>query len=145
MKFLSVLAARSQQGLRRFFIGAALVLASLLSGAIGVGFATYALFEAWRLQYGVINASLGLSAIYIVLSGVLYLCSRRAGSLPRAAASGPVSGLGANGDPLKAAAQASGAPQAAALAMGVELAKQMTPLQLATLAVLSGFVAGRRL
>jgi hypothetical protein len=113
---------------------------------IGLGFATYALFEAWRLQYGTVNAALGLSAIYIILAAILYLCCLRVGAKTRAVANaGPGSGSVDNFDAMKAAAQATGAPQAAALAMGVELAKQMTPLQLAMLAVLSGFVAGRRL
>jgi len=146
MKFLSVLAASSQRRVRRFFLCAALALASVLSGVVGLGFATYALFEAWRLQYGIVNAALGLSAIYIILATILYLCFLRVGAKPRPVAS---SDLGRasdqNLDAVKAAAQAAGAPQAAALAMGVELAKQMSPLQLAMLAVFSGFIAGRRL
>jgi hypothetical protein len=146
MKFLSVLAASSQRRARRFFLCAALALASVLSGAVGLGFATYALFEAWRQQYGIVNAALGLGAIYIILAVILYLCCLRVGAKPRPAAN---SDLGSASDQtldaVKAAAQADGAPQAAALAMGVELAKQMSPLQLAMLAVLSGFIAGRRL
>jgi hypothetical protein len=145
MKLLSALAASSQRRARRVFLCATLAFASVLSGAVGLGFATYALFEAWRLQYGVIDAALGLSAVYIILAAILYLCCLRAGARPRAAASSPLgSGSSDNFDAVKAAAQATGAPQAAALAMGVELAKQMTPLQLAMLAALSGFVAGRR-
>ena len=106
---------------------------------------TYALFEAWRLQYGAVNAALGLGAIYFLLAGILYLCSLRVGASPRTAPKSKPSGLDDNLDGLKAAAQANAAPQTAALAMGVELAKQLTPLQLAMLAALSGFVAGRRL
>ncbi|WP_158813555.1 hypothetical protein [Methylocapsa sp. S129] len=141
MKFLSVLAAGSQRRMRSFFIRAALALAGALSGAVGLGFATYALFYAWRLQYGVVNASIGLSAIYLILAGVLYLCSRSVG---RAPIPQPTSAL--SGDPEAALkAQAGGAPQVAALAAGVELAKHLTPLQFAMLAALSGFVAGRRL
>ena len=143
MKFLSALAATSQRRMRRFVIGAALAAASGLAAVVGLGFATYALFEAWRLQYGVVNAALGLSAIYFLLAGVLYLCSRRAGgNSPAPAAALPLTD---NADALRAASQAGGSPQAAALAMGVELAKQMSPVQLAALAVLSGFIAGRRL
>jgi hypothetical protein len=145
MKFLSVLAASAQGRARRFFLCATLVLASALSGAIGLGFATYALFETWRLQYGTVNAALGLSAIYIVLAVILYLCCLRLGARPRAAPTASGIGPGDNSDSMKAATQAAGAPQAAALAMGVELAKQMSPLQLAMLAALSGFIAGRRL
>jgi hypothetical protein len=146
MRFLSALAASSQRRARRFFLCAALAFTSVLSGAIGLGFATYALFEAWRQQYGIIDAALGLSAIYIILAAILYLCCLRVGAKPRAAASSALgSGPVDNFDAVKTAAQATGAPQAAALAMGVELAKQMTPLQLAMLAVISGFVAGRRI
>ena len=146
MRLLSVLAAGSQQLARRVFVRAALAFACALSGTIGLGFATYALFEALRLQYGVVNASIGLGAIYLVAAGILYLCYRRAGPTPVAnAPSGLSQGWAGNAEALKAAAQASESPQAAALAMSVELVRQMTPLQLTMLAVISGFVAGRRL
>ena len=130
MRFLSGLTARSQQLARRIVVRVALGGACALSGAIGLGFATHALYHALRLQYGVIDASIGLCAIYLVLAGVLYLCYRRVGAPAPARLS---QGL------------ASDAPQAAALAMGLELAKEMTPLQLTMIAVISGFVAGRRL
>jgi hypothetical protein len=146
MGFLSVLAAGSQQLARRLFVRAALAFACALSGTIGLGFATYALFEALRSQYGVVNASIGLGAIYLVAAGILYLCFRRAGSTPVAdAPSGLSQGRADYAEALKAAAQTSQSQQAAALAMSVELVRQMTPLQLTLLAVISGFVAGRRL
>jgi hypothetical protein len=143
MRFLSGLTARSQQLARRIVVRVALGGACALSGAIGLGFATHALYHALRLQYGVIDASIGLCAIYLVLAGVLYLCYRRVGAPAPARLS---QGLASDAEALKAAAaQASDAPQAAALAMGLELAKEMTPLQLTMIAVISGFVAGRRL
>jgi hypothetical protein len=143
MRFLSTLAAGSQQRLRRLAIRGALVFSAALSAAIGLGFATYALFAAWRLQYGIINASIGLSAIYFILAGILYLCCRRIGLAPPAAPTSALAeGLTGDVETLKAAGANS---QGAALALGVELAKQLTPLQLAMVALLSGFVAGRRL
>ena len=147
MKFLSALAAGSQQRLRTFAIRAALALAAVLSAAIGLGFASYALFEAWRLHYGAINASIGLSAIYFVLAGILYLCCGRIGLAPAAPPTSALAGgLSSDAEGLKAAAMQAGlSSQAAALAAGAELAKQLTPLQLVMLSALSGFVAGRRL
>jgi hypothetical protein len=141
MKFLSALAASSQRRLRRYLICAALVFASVLSGAIALGFATYALFETWRLQYGVVHAALGLAALYFIVAVILYLCFLRVGTVKNSAPTVPDAKL----DALAAAAQANAQPQAAALAMGLELAKQMSPLQLTMLAALSGFIAGRRL
>ncbi len=129
MGLLSVLAAGSHQLARRVLVRTALAFACALSGAIGLAFTTYALLEALRLQYGVVNALFGLGAIYLIVAGILYLCYRRSG--PR-----PVT---------DAAARANEAPQAIALAMSAELVKQMTPLQLTALAVISGFVVGRRL
>jgi hypothetical protein len=146
MKFLSVLASASQQRLRRLFICVGLTIAGALSGAVGLGFATYALFEALRLQYGVIDASLALAAIYLVLAAVFYLILRRVSQSPYPA-SGPVA-RPVGDDPVeafKAAAGAAAPPQAAAIAMGIELARQLRPLQLALLAALSGFAAGRKL
>ena len=145
MKFLSVLAAQTQQRLRRFIICAGLAFAAALTGAIGLGFATFALFEALRRDYGAINAAIVVAALYVIIAGLLALLARRAGRPARADASPPPQqAASAASDPLSAAAQA-GAPQAAAVAMGIELAKQLTPLQLTLLAALSGFVAGRRL
>jgi hypothetical protein len=77
MRLLSVQAAGERQCARRFFVRAALASACALSGTIGLGFATYTLFEALRLQYGIVNASIGLGAIYLVVAGIL-LSPRRA-------------------------------------------------------------------
>ena len=146
MTFLSALAEWPRQRLRRLFIRAALAFASALLAAIGLGFATYALFAALRLQYGVVNASIGLGAIYFILAGIVYLCSRRIGAKSaNMKASAPISGLTADSEALKAAAQSASEQQAAVLALGIELAKQLTPVQLAVLGLLSGFVAGRKL
>ena len=136
MKVLSALAADTQQRLLRLMICACLAFAALLSGAIGLGFATYALFLAVRLQYGVIAAAIVLAAVYLLVAALFLLLYRRVSR--RTPAREAV-------EKLTAAAETAGAPQAAAMAMGLELAKQMTPLQLALLAALSGFVAGRRL
>jgi hypothetical protein len=146
MRLLSVLAAGSRELARRVVVRAALAVACALSAAIGLGFATDALFAALRTQYGVVNASIGLGAIYLIVAGVLYLCYRRAGSRPVANASSGLSrGRAGNAEALNAVARASEAPQAAVLAMSAELVKQMTPLQPTMLAVISGLVAGRRL
>ena len=72
MRLLSVLAVGSQQLVRRVFVRAALAFACALTGTIGIGFATYAFFEVLRLQYGVVNASIGLAAIYLVAACILY-------------------------------------------------------------------------
>jgi hypothetical protein len=142
MNVLSMLAAGFQLRLRRVAIRAAFALASALMAMVGIGFATYALFEAWRVQFGPINAALGLSAIYLVLAALLYLCSRRGGtSASLEAKSGFRAASAAGAD----AARSGGGPEAAAVAMGIELSKQLTPLQLTLIAALSGFVAGRKL
>ena len=144
--YLSALAARSRGRMRRLVICAALAMAGALSGVVGVAFATSALFEAWRLQYGVVTASIGLSVIYLVVALILFLCIRLVGA-PRSAAA-PLRQDEASADAaaaLKSTAAASAASDAAALAVGVQIAKQLTPLQLALLAAISGFIAGRRL
>jgi hypothetical protein len=147
MKFLPGLpglVAESQQKARRFLICAVFAFASAVASVVGLCFLTYALFDAWRLQYGAVSAATGLGAIYLVVAGILYLCYRRAALKPLAAL-GPGARTASEADAIKAAAQSGDPPQVAALAMGVELAKQLTPLQLAMLAVISGFVAGRKL
>jgi len=146
MQFLTALAARSRQSVRRLVICAALAFAGALSGAVGLGFATYALFEAWRLQYGVVSASIGLSVIYLVLAAIFFLCIRLVGA-GRSAKPASGSGEGSTGDAaaLKSSAEGRAGSEAAALAVGIEIARQLTPLQLAMLAAFSGFIAGRRL
>ena len=142
MNVLSMLAAGSQLRLRRVAIRAVFALTSALTAAVGIGFATYALFETWRQQFGPINAALGLSAIYFVLTVLLYLCSRRGGSTSSLQAKPALhAASAASADSIRSG----GGPEAAAVAMGIELSKQLTPLQLTMIAALSGFVAGRKL
>jgi hypothetical protein len=143
---LSALIAGSQQLVRRVLVLGALAFACALSVTIGLGLLTCALYEALRLHYGAVTALFGLGGIYLIVAGILYLCYRRARS---SSAGNTSSGLSReqarNAETLDASAQAGEAPQAVALALGAELVKQMTPLQLTILAAISGFVAGRRL
>jgi hypothetical protein len=136
MKVLSALAADAQQGLQRLIVCACLALAALVSGAIGLGFATYALFLLMLVQYGLIAAAVALAVVYFVVAALFYLLYRRASRR---------TSVREARERLSAAADTATAPQAAAMAAGLELAKQMSPLQLALLAAISGFVAGRRL
>ena len=141
----SGLAARSRGRMRRLVICAALAVAGALSGVVGLAFATCALFEAWRLQYGVVTASIGLSVIYLVVALILFLCIRMV-SAPRSATAPlrPDEASAGAAAALKSTSAASDASDAAALAVGVQIAKQLTPLQLVLLAAISGFIAGRR-
>ena len=137
MRLLSVLAAGSQQLARRILVRVALAFACALLGTIGTGFATYALFESMRLQYGVINALFELGTIYLIVAGIRFLCYRRAGSRPVANAFfGLKRGRVPNAEAANAVARPSEAPQAVALAMSAELVKQMTPLQPTMLAAI---------
>ena len=146
MRLLSVLAPDSRQLARRVLVRVALAFSCALSGIVGLGFATCALFEALRPLYGVVNALLGLGAIYLIVAGILYLCYRDAAPRPVAdTTAGLNRGRPRGAEAINAAARANEAPQALALAMSAELVKQMTPLQLAALAAISGFFVGRRL
>ena len=62
MKVLSALAADTRQRARRLIVCACLAFAAALSAAIGLGFATYALFLAVRVQYGAIAAAIALAS-----------------------------------------------------------------------------------
>jgi hypothetical protein len=143
LNFLTALAAGSQRRLHNVALRAALALAGALFAVVGLGFATYALFYAWKLQYGPIYAALGLSVIYFVVALILLLCVRRVGATPPSAANRPAAGLTGASDFLQRG-QAQDA-QAAALSAGAEIARRLTPTQLALLAAISGFVAGRKL
>jgi MFS family permease len=145
---LSAMAGRARRGLRRAAIRAALALGGTLSALAAVGFATCALFEAWRAQYGAVIAALAVSGVYLVLAALLFLCLRLLGGEKPPAAAGPPPPPPppAREDEAAKAARPTGAEsEAAALAVGVEIAKTLTPLQLTIVAAISGFIAGRKL
>jgi hypothetical protein len=143
--WLSALVTASRQRLRRLLVCLGLALVAASAAAVGLGFASAATFEALRAPYGAMQASIWMSAGYFVLAGAFYVAYRRARGRTRPEPLAVARAEAAAIDPLATAAEAAGGSQAAAVAVGAELVKQLTPLQLALLAALSGFIAGRRL
>jgi hypothetical protein len=141
---LSALVTAWRQRLQRLLVCLALALAAVASAVVGLGFATAATFEALRAPYGAIQASIWMSAGYFVLAAALCVAYRLARGRRRPKPVAVARTEAAAIDPLVAAGAAGGS-QAAALALGAEFVKQLTPVQLALLAALSGFIAGRRL
>lgn len=130
--YLIALAARGKAGARRILMVAAFAVAAVAAAVVGLAFATFALFEAWRLQYGAVASGLGIAALYFLLAVILLVCVRFVGRPPPAIAT-----------PAAVASPVVDA-ETAAFNAGVEMSKQVTPVQLVLLAALSGFIAGRR-
>jgi hypothetical protein len=139
-QLLSTLAQGSRRHVRTLAAQAVLGLAAVAFASVGIAFATYALFEALRELYGAVHASLVVSAVYFIVAAIVSAISRRVGHDRRP----PKSAASESAPSPTRAAPSADAPQIAAIAMGLDLAKQMSPLQLTLLAALSGFIAGRR-
>jgi hypothetical protein len=147
MEVLWALAAEPCRRIRRLAAGALLAFVGAAFGLVGIGFATRALFVAVQAQYGAADAAAAVSAAYIVLAAILF--AWRAILLSRSAAAGPTprsrpvvrEAANAFAEQIAAANVA----QADTIGLGVELAKQLTPVQLVLLSALAGFVGGRKL
>jgi hypothetical protein len=140
------LTAASRKYARRLAARMALACAGAAAGVVGTAFATAALFAAIRAQYDVIDASAAIAALYLILAGVLFAWRGVVGTtevrhgpvldarqLARGAADAATKQIDAD------------AAQTATLALGMNVARQLTPMQLILLAALTGFVAGRKI
>jgi hypothetical protein len=140
------LAAASQKYAQRLAARMALTCAGAAAGLVGLGFATWALFAALRAQYGLVEAAAAIGAIYLILAGVLFAWRGAVGSAALRDTRSPGDRRLAAGAADAAAKQLqTDAAQAATLALGMEVTKQLTPVQLILVAALTGFVAGRKI
>ena len=144
MSLLWASSAGPRKQVRRLLAGVALSCAGAAFGSVGLGFATWALFVTIRAQYGVADAAAAIAAIYLVLA--VALLAWRGKIAPVAAAEtrslGNRQSVKDTTDRLARLIAAGSATRP--LALGEELAEQLTPVQLVLLAALTGFVAGRK-
>jgi len=141
MTLLAALTQEPRRRARRAFLAAILGVCGALFGAVCLGFATLALFEFVRALYGAVIGALIVSGAYFFVSIAFLIGARRAGR----DAGGARDIVREPGGAPGAEAKSEHATHAAVLAMGLDLAKKLTPLEIAVLAILSGFAAGRRL
>lgn len=134
LNVLSPFVAEARKRASRIVIRAALAGVSALLIMVALGFATSALLTALKSQFGRVEAPLLVAAIYLAAAAILYVI--RLFMRPKAAT------RVREAEKRAAAADLS---QTEALAFGMDFVKQLTPLQLVLIGVLSGFLAGRKL
>lgn len=149
---LRALTAEPRRRLRRLITGAVLACAGAASGAVALGFATWALFVTMQAQWGVAEAAAVIAAGYFVVA--IGLFAWRAKVVARDGAPAPSVGHRQpdetpadsvnTADALAKKIAAGNAARAGGFAASDELAKQLTPVQLVMLAALNGFISGRK-
>jgi hypothetical protein len=149
---LRALTAEPRKRLRRLITGAALACAGAAFGAVGLGFATWALFVTMQAQWGVADTAAAIAAGYFVVAIILFACRAnvvspdaspmRSAGIDRSDEA--IANAADSADALAKKIAAGNAARAGGFAASDELAKQLTPVQLVMLAALNGFISGRK-
>jgi hypothetical protein len=144
----SFLCAAVERRLRDCMLGVIAAVMVGLFAAVSLGFGTFAAYVYVRGSEGRVVAALIVCAAYGLLAlAILTIRAvrRRAGRLRRAGATSAPASPG-DVDALLQTLAAAGAPQdQPALAAAMQLGRELSPMQLLALAVIGGFIAGRKL
>ena len=133
---------------RRFVLDVIATATMIACGLMGIGLATLAAYDGLRATQGSVSAALILSAIYGISAFLIFTMRsyrRRAVQHPRNIA--PVEACSNDVPDLlrSAMAAASGASRPEELAAGLSLGRALSPFESIAVALISGFLAGRRL
>ena len=140
------LGAAAERRLGDLLLGAAAAGAVALFAAVSLGFGTFAVYAYLRASQGRIVAALivcaayGLAAIAIWAIGMARRRARQSRLAAMASPSAPVEDL----DTLLLHLLAAGAQQDQ-LAAAMRLGRELSPMQLFALALIGGFIAGKKL
>ena len=141
-----LLGAAAERRLGDFLLAAAAAGAVALFAAVSLGFGTFAVYAYLRASQGRIVAALivcaayGATAITIWAIGMARRRARRSRLAAMASASAPVEDI----DSLLQHLLAAGAQQEQ-LAAAMRLGRELSPMQLFALALVGGFIAGKKL
>ena len=140
--------AAAERGLGDFLLGVAAAGVVGLFAAVSLGFGTFAVYVYLRASQGrvlaalIICAAYGATAIAIWAIGMARRRARRLRLAAMASASAPVADI----DSLLRHLVAAGAQQdQLALAAAMRLGRELSPMQLLALALIGGFIAGKKL
>lgn len=142
---IGLLQGGADRRMREVMRFAAIAVVSTLAACVGLGFGTFAGYIYLRASQGPAIAALIVGAIYMVLAIAIYALGstrRRVGG--ERAASSPASPVDFESIAGSFAAAGSSREQLAWVA-AMELGRALTPLQLVAVALIGGFVAGRRI
>lgn len=146
---IDFLSGAAERRLRDCLLGSILAVLGALFAAVSLGFATFAGYASLRASEGAVAAALivcaayGLFALSIWTIALLRRSSRRR---PARAPAAPAPASPGSLEALLQSLNAGGAPQdQAALAVAMQLGRELSTMQLLAVALVGGFLAGRRL
>ena len=145
---IGLLGSAAERGLGKLLLGVAAAGVVGLFAAVSLGFGTFAVYVYLRASQGPVLAALiicavyGVTAIAIWAIGAARRRARRLRLAAMASASAPVADI----DSLLRHLVAAGAQQdQLALAAAMRLGRELSPMQLLALALIGGFIAGKKL
>jgi len=145
---MSLLGALTERRFRDFSLGVGAVAVVALLGAVGLGFGTLAAYVYFRPSQGVVGAALIICFAYALLAiliGAAAMIRRRAERLACGAASAPTPAPSENIHSFFQGLAGAGAPKdREALLAAMQIGRELTPLQLLAIALISGFIVGRK-
>jgi hypothetical protein len=146
---MSLLGALTERRFRGLLLGAGAVAVSALLGVVALGFGTLAAYVYLRASQGVVGAALIICFAYALLAiliGAVAMIRRRAERLARGAESAPTPASSENIHSFFQGLAGAGAPKdREALLAAMQIGRELTPLQLIAIALISGFIVGRKL
>jgi len=146
---INLLGALTERRFRGLLLGVGAVAVAALLGAVALGFGTLAAYVYLRASQGVVGAALIICFAYALLAiliGAGAMIRRRAERLARDAASAATPGSSENIHSFFQGLAGAGAPKdREALLAAMQIGRELTPLQLIAIALISGFIVGRKL
>jgi len=145
----SLLQALTERRFQGLLLGVGAAAMVILFGAAALGFGTLAAYVYLRASHGVVEAALVICGAYALLAisiVVIAMVRRRARISVQSAASAPPAPASDNLHSLFQGIAEAAAPQdRETLLAALQLARSLTPFQLFAIALIGGFVAGRKL
>ena len=146
---MSLLGALTERRFRDFSLGIGAVAVVALLGVVALGFGTLAAYVYFCASQGVVGAALIICFAYALLAiliGAAAMIRRRAERLPRGAVSAPTPAPSENIHSFFQGLPGAGAPKdREALLAAMQIGRELAPLQLLAIALISGFIVGRKL
>src|SRR5271166_627109 len=142
------IAAVAKRRLRDFLLGVVAATFAALFATVSLGFGTFAAYIYLRALEGRAVAALIVCATYGLLAitiGLIGAASQRAGRLRRAALASAPASRGNVRSLLQYFAAAGTAQDQQALEAAMRLGREFSTMQLLALALIGGFIVGRRL
>jgi hypothetical protein len=147
-RLIGLVGARAERRLSNFVLGVGAAAAVALFASVSLGFGTFAAYVYLRASQGRVVAALIVCAAYGMFAIAIWTIEgarRRASRLRRADAASPPTSL-ENVDLLLQYLGAANGPQGqSALLAATRLGRELSPMQLLVLALIGGFIAGRKL